>query len=74
MFNMAIWRRSDTPIIEVLHPTNEHECLASYNSKMMPLWLDGDCMAKVLIDNDDLCDWYKSFNDYEDEFVVNAKQ
>ena len=72
MFNMAIWRRTDTPIIEVLHPTNEYECLASYNSNMMSLWLDGDRMAKVLIDNDDLYDW--SFNDYEDEFVVNAKQ
>ena len=30
-------------------------------------------MAKVLVDKDDLCDSDKSFNDYEDDFVVNAK-
>ena len=73
MCNMAIWRRTDTPIIEVWHPTNEHESLTDYDSKMMPLWFDGDCMAKVLVDKDDLCDSDKSFNDYEDDFVVNAK-
>ena len=54
MCNMAIWRRTDTLIREVLHLINEHECLTDGGSNMMPLWFDGDCMSKVLIDNDDL--------------------
>ena len=53
---MAIWRRSYTPIREVSHPTNEHDCLTDDDSKMIPLWFDGDCMPKMLIDNDDLSD------------------
>ena len=53
---MAIWRRTDTPIIEVSHPTNEHEFLTDYDSNMMSLWFNGDCMPNVLIDNDDLSD------------------
>ena len=39
----------------VSHPTNEHEYLTDDDSNMMPLRFDGDCMPKVLIDNDDLC-------------------
>ena len=30
-------------------------------------------MLLVLIDNDDLSDSEKSYNDYEDDFVINAK-
>ena len=73
MCNMAIWRRSDTPIIEVSHPTNVHECLTDNDSNMMPLWFDGDCMPKLLIDKDDVSDSEKSYNDYEEDFVTNAK-
>ena len=40
---------------------------------MMPLWFDGDCIPKVLIDNDDLSDTEKSYNDYEEDFMINAK-
>ena len=40
---------------------------------MMPLWFDGDCMLKVLIENDDLSDSEESDNDYETDFVINAK-
>ena len=29
-------------------------------------------MPKVLIDNDDLSDSEKSYNDYEEDFVINA--
>ena len=54
MCNMAILRRKDIPIREVLHPTNELECLTDDDSNMMPLWFDEDCMPKVLMDNDDL--------------------
>ena len=73
MCNMAIWMRTDTPIMEVSQPTNEHECLTDYASNKMPLWFDGDCMPKVLIDNDDLSDSEKSYNDYEKDFVINVK-
>ena len=59
--------------MEVSHPTNEHECLTDDDSNMMPLWFDGDCMPKVLIDNADLPDSVKSYNDYEEDFVINAK-
>ena len=30
-------------------------------------------MPKVLIDNDDLSDSETSYNDYEEDFVINAK-
>ena len=73
MCNMGIWKRTHSPIMEVSHPTNEHECLTDYNSNMKHLWFDGDCMPKVLIDNDDLPNSDKSYNDYEENFVINAK-
>ena len=59
--------------MEVSHPTNEHEGLTEYDSNMVPLWFDGDYMPKVLIDNDDLSNSGKSYNDYEENFVINAK-
>ena len=59
--------------MEVSHPTKEQECLTDYDSKMMPLWFDGDCMPKVLIDNDELSASEKSYNDYEEDFVINDK-
>ena len=40
---------------------------------MKHLWFDGDCMPKVLIDNDELPNSDKSYNDYEENFVINAK-
>ena len=52
--------------MEVSHHTNEHEFLTYYDSNMMPLWFDGDCVPKVLIDNDGLSDSEKSSNDYEE--------
>ena len=59
--------------MDVSHPTNEHECLTDYASNKMPLCFDGDCMLKVLIVNDDLSDSEKSYNDYEEDFVINVK-
>ena len=71
---MAIWKRTDTPIREVSHPTDEHECVTDYDSMiMMLLWFDGNYMSKVLIDNNDLSNYEKSYNDYEEYFVINAK-
>ena len=59
--------------MEVSHPAKEHECLTDDESNMMPLWFDENCMPKVLIDNDELSDSEKSYNDYEEDFVINAK-
>ena len=59
--------------MEVSDRTNEHECLTDDESNMMPLWFGGDCMAKVLIDNDDMFDSQNSYNDYEEDFVIQAK-
>ena len=73
MTNMAFWRRTDTPIREVSHSTNEQVCLTDDDSNMMPHWFDGDCMPKVLIDNDDLSNQEKSYNDNDEDFVINAK-
>ena len=30
-------------------------------------------MPKVLIDNDDLSNYKKSYNNYEEDFAINAK-
>ena len=46
--------KTDTPISDVSHPTNEQAYLPDDDSNMMPLWFDGDCIPKVLFDNDDL--------------------
>ena len=73
MCNMAIWRGTDTPIMEVSYPTNEHGWLTDGDSNMMLLWFDGDCMPKVLIDNYGLSESEKSDNNYEKDFVIIAK-
>ena len=36
MCNMIIWIRTDTPIREISHPTNEHECLTGDDSNLIP--------------------------------------
>ena len=61
MCTMAISKRTDTPIRDVSHPTNEQACLTDDDSNMMPLWFDGDCIPKVLFDNDDLSKQEKSY-------------
>ena len=48
--------------------TNEHGWLTDGDSNLMPLWFDGDCMPKVLIDNDDLSHSEEFGNDYGKEF------
>ena len=73
MCNMAILRRTDIAIREDSHPANEHGCLKDDDSNMMPLWFYGDCMTKVLIDNDILSNYEKSYYDYEENFVINVK-
>ena len=72
---MAIWSRTDTPIVEVSHPTNEHGLVTDIDNNMMPLWFGRDCMPKVLIDSplNPLSNSEESDNDYEKDFVINAK-
>ena len=52
--NTFIRRRTDTNIMKVSNPTNEHGMLINADNIMMPLWLDRDCMPNVLTDDDDL--------------------
>ena len=59
--------------MKVSDPSSEHKCLTDDESNMMPLWFSGDCLTKVLIDNDNLFDSEKSYNYYEEEFVIKAK-
>ena len=40
---------------------------------MIPLWFDGDCMSRVLIDNDYLSDSEELDNDYEKDIAVHSK-
>ena len=40
---------------------------------MISLLFGGYCIPKVLIDNGDLSNLEKSYNDYEEDFVINAK-
>ena len=69
---MAIWRRTDTPIMGVPDPTNEHEWLADGDSDRMPLRCDKDCMSMKLINNDDLSNSWVSDNDFEEDFFIYA--
>ena len=54
------------PLIESPNPTDGHGWHADDDGSMMPLWFAGDCLPKVLIDNDDLPDVEESDDD-EDE-------
>ena len=60
------------PIMAGSHLTHEHGWLTDGDSNMIPLWFHGDCMPKVLTDNDDLSDSEESDNACEKDFVVNA--
>ena len=60
-------RRADTPLIESPKPTDEHGWHADDDSSMMPLWFAGDCLPKVLIDNEDLPNMEESDDDDDDD-------
>ena len=69
-YQMAIWRRADTPIMEVPKPTDGHGWLMDGDSNMVPLWFDGDCVPEFLIEDDDLADSEESDNDYDDDDIA----
>ena len=49
-YQNAIERKADTPIIEVPKPTDGLCWLMDGDDNMFPLWLNGDCLQKLLID------------------------
>ena len=71
-FQMAIWRRADTPLIESPKPTDGHRWRADDDGSRMPLCFAGDCLPKVLIDNEDLPNVEESDDDDEDEDNVDV--
>ena len=64
---MAIWRRTDTPLIASRKPTDGHGWHADDDGSMIPLWFAGDCLPKVLIDNEDLLNFEESDDDDDDD-------
>ena len=56
------------PLIERPKPTVGHGWHADDDGSMMPLWFAGDCLPKVLIDNEDLPNVEESDDDDEDEY------
>ena len=68
-YQMAIWRRADTPIMEVPKPTYGHGWLMDGDGNMVPHWFDGDCFPTLLIDDDDVPDSEESEDDYEDNDI-----
>ena len=66
-FQMAIWRRTDTPLIASRKPTDGHGWHADDDGSMIPLWFAGDCLPKVLIDNEDLLNFEESDDDDDDD-------
>ena len=66
-FQMATWRRADTPLIASPKPTDGHGWHADDDGSMVPLWFAGDCLPKVLIDNEDLPNVEESDDDDNDE-------
>ena len=66
-YQMAIWRRADTHIMEVPKPTDRHGWLTDSDGKMMPLWFEGECLPEVLIDDDDLPGSEESADDDDDD-------
>ena len=63
---MVIWRRADIPIIEIPKPTDGHGWLMDGDGIMAPLWFGGDCLPKLMIEDDDLSDSEDSDDDNED--------
>ena len=70
IIQMAVWRRADTPLTASPKPTNGHGWHAADDGAMMPLWFAGDCLPKVLIDNDDLPNVEESDDDDDDEIII----
>ena len=66
-FQMVIWRWADTPLIANPNPTDGHGWHADDDGSMMPLWFAGDCLPKVLIDNEDLPNLEESDDDDDDD-------
>ena len=40
------------------------------DGKMVPLWFNGDCFPKLMIDDDDVSDSEESEDNYEDDDIV----
>ena len=67
-YQMAIWRRADTHVIEIPSATDGHGWMKHGDGNMMPVWFESDCLPIILIDDDDLSDNEESDNDdYEDD-------
>ena len=63
---MAIWRRADTLLIACPKPTDGQGWHTDDDGSMMPIWFAGDCLPKVLIDNEDLSNVEESDDDDDD--------
>lgn len=49
-FQVAIWRRVDTPVVEVPSPNDGHGWTVSSAGDLEPLWVDGPVLPEVLVD------------------------
>ena len=56
--------------MEVQKPTNGHGWLMDGDGNIVPLWFDGDCLQKLLIDDDNVPDSDESDEDYEDDDIA----
>ena len=66
-FQMAIWRRADTPLIASPKLTDGHGWHADDDGSMMPLLFVGDRLQEVLIVNEDLPNVGESDDDDDDD-------
>ena len=66
-YQMGIWRRANTPIIEVPRPTDGHGWTVNDVGQMMPVWYEGECLPNILVDDESFLDVDESDDEYEDD-------
>ena len=65
-FQMAIWRRAATSVVDMPEPTDGHGW-THHEGNMVPLWFEGSCLPEILIDNDNLMDVDEDSDEDTDE-------
>ncbi len=65
-FQVAIWRRADTPVVDVPSPTDGHGWTMD-SGHLEPLWVDGPILPEVLVDEVDQQNASDSDDEVSDE-------
>ena len=66
-YQMGIWKRADTLIIEVPRPTDGHGSTVNDVGEIMPVWYEGRCLPNILVDDESVLGVDESDDEYKDD-------